>query len=244
MSVIERNAGRAVDWPDVEMARLERRYRAHEYDHDESDDEERAHRRRHAAALRDLVLGAVERLVTHASSTFRRAGDAREYPECHEDDDDATEREEREHDLGDVIVEAFLRPLRDERDERREPDDDGADERDHAEDDVDVHRLPPHVEQREERDPDDVDEVPVQRACREPEIALLRVDTPLRLDEDGDQVGDADEDVETVESGEREERRSVDARRPRRTGVKQVEIFERLPAEEADAEDDRRDHIA
>src|SRR5215469_7514091 len=177
-------------------------------------------------------------------SAFRRARDAWEDPERDKDDDDASEREQREHYLGDVIVEAFFRPFGDERLERREPDDDGPDECDDAEDDVDVHRLLPHVEQREERDPDDVDEVPVQRACGESEVALLRVDTLLRLDENRDEVDDADKDVEPVESREREERRAVDARRPGRAGVEQVEVLERLTAEESDAEDDGRDHEA
>src|SRR5215469_2145977 len=106
------------------MAGLERRYRSHEDDNDEPDEEERAHGRRHAPALGDLVLRTVEALVTHTISAFRRACDAWEDPERDEDDDDTSQREQREHYLGDVIVEAFLRPFGDERLQGREPDDD------------------------------------------------------------------------------------------------------------------------
>src|SRR5215469_6382778 len=62
------------------------------------------------------------------------------------------------------------------------------------------------VEDREEHHPNDVDEVPVERARGDAEIFLTRVDARGRLEQQHGQIANADEYVKPVHAGQREKR--------------------------------------
>src|SRR5262249_12971895 len=118
---------------------------------------------------------------------------------------DCTEREKSEHQLEDLVVETGCLPVVLQRDDRGDADDDAADDRDETFDYFDVHVLSlDEVENREQHNPDDVDEVPVQRACGQAEVFIFRVDARERLKQQHRQITHADEDVESVHAGERE----------------------------------------
>src|SRR5579859_6754553 len=95
------------------------------------------------------------------------------------------------------------------------------------------------VEDAEEHDPDDVDEMPVQRRSLDHVVMLRRELASLAAIEDDAEHEDPAEDVGAVEAGEGE------VRRPERAGVEGQPVVEkegvvvRLKEEEDDAEDER-----
>ena len=139
------------------------------------------------------------------------------------------------HNSPSMILKTWLsipgrRPVIFERLRRDERDDDAADDGDRAfELGASMCMSLPldEIEDREQHNPDDVDEVPVQRACgrgrrtcpscrRRGSIARSRID----------EVEHADEDVESVHPGEREERGAEDAAaRPRDVLVEDQVVY-------------------
>src|SRR5688572_21624907 len=92
------------------------------------------------------------------------------------------------------------------------------------------------VDQREDGDPDDVDEVPVQAADLRADVVAAVEAAPNGPDKTGQQPQHADEDVGAVETGQQEEALAKDAAGERDPLDRELGEFERLAAEEGAAE--------
>src|SRR5580700_10314655 len=93
------------------------------------------------------------------------------------------------------------------------------------------------VDGREDHDPDDVDEVPVEAHHLDVDRLLLRQPARERVEEHAGEPDDADQHVEAVRPRQREERRAEDAVRDRQVLlVDEVPELEHLAAEEDAAE--------
>src|SRR3954454_4202390 len=98
--------------------------------------------------------------------------------------------------------------------------------------------MAPDIDADKQEQPNDVDEVPVPRGEFEAEM-LLRAEMPgVGAQQADDQEYGADQNVEAVESGRHEERRTVDIAGERKRGVG---IFVGLYAGETRAEHDGED---
>src|SRR5581483_2424147 len=98
----------------------------------------------------------------------------------------------------------------------------------------------PQIEDREEHDPDYVDEMPVERAEREACIFGERVFALRRLKKQHGKEDHADKDVDAVHARKRIESGAENtARSP--AGVN-LDVLDDLPAQEQDAEHNGRDH--
>src|SRR6516164_10956673 len=94
-------------------------------------------------------------------------------------------------------------------------------------------RSSDEIHEREDEDPDEIDEVPVQRGDLDLVVVVGRVLAERRAPENGAQVADAGEDVHPVEAGQDEERGSEEVL-PDRLALVEDELvpFERLQREE------------
>src|SRR5215212_5515238 len=101
---------------------------------------------------------------------------------------------------------------------------------------MNVSALPDEVDEGEDRDPDDVDKVPVERR----DVYQERVpgaEPALDVDrEQGDQPQDAGRHVCAVKAGEREERRAEQVGANRESLVHERRELVRLVAQESDTE--------
>src|SRR5262245_61305164 len=105
------------------------------------------------------------------------------------------------------------------------------------------------IHEREDQDPDEIDEMPVQRGDLDRVVLGGRVTTAERLDEDAAQIDDASEDVAAVEAreaeeGRREQRRAEGVSREAHPVLDEVRPLERLHAEERDSAEDRQSEEA
>src|SRR5690349_21559030 len=100
-----------------------------------------------------------------------------------------------------------------------------------------VSGLLDEVHEREDRDPDDVDEVPVQGSEVDVDRVLRLQSTPVVDGEERQQPEHASRDVRAVEAGEREERAAEQIGADRQSLVDERGELERLEAEEGGAED-------
>src|SRR5581483_4295964 len=175
-----------------------------------------------------------------ARSVLRR-WEVAEHARTRQNGQDGADTEQEQHEFEDVVFDARRRPVfvqgidRDDADDEAAGDGAGAFENSG----VDVHANDSlyQIEYREQHDPDDVHEVPVERARRDAEILRAGVDAGGRLHQQHGEITGADENVEAVHAGQREERRAEDAAAPPAhvLAEDQVGVFVALTPQEAGA---------